>query len=193
MRFQRGQAGAIYARLIEAAYREKRIVEFPVADTLVHTTWDLGSPSNTTVWYWQIAGREIRVIDCDVGYIDGVETVTQRAAWMLAKATPTGSISFRTMRSRPNAAAGRSCKTCAMQGFKTPSCCLERRTFGTESTASKACFPRWSFTLANVRKASKHLKPTTRKRSSLASSSPASRCTIGRATRQTRRDTSRRR
>ena len=83
--FNVGRPGAIYARLIEAAYREKRIVEFPVADTLVHTTWDLGSPSNTTVWYWQIVGREIRVIDCDVGFLDGVETITQRVAWMLAK------------------------------------------------------------------------------------------------------------
>ena len=83
--FNVGRPGAIYARLVEQAYREKRITELPISDTLVHTTWDLGAPSNTTVWYWQIVGREIHVIDCDVGFIQGVETITQRVAWMLAK------------------------------------------------------------------------------------------------------------
>lgn len=83
--FNVGRPGAIYARLVEQAYRERRITELPISDTLVHTTWDLGAPSNTTVWYWQIVGREIHIIDCDVGFIQGVETITQRVAWMLAK------------------------------------------------------------------------------------------------------------
>jgi phage terminase large subunit len=83
--FNVGRPGAIYARLVEAAYREQRICKLPVADSLVHTSWDLGSPTNTSVWYWQIVGREIRMIDCDVGLIDGVETITQRVAWMMKK------------------------------------------------------------------------------------------------------------
>lgn len=32
---------------------------------LVHTCWDLGSPINTVVWYFQLIGHEIRIIDCD--------------------------------------------------------------------------------------------------------------------------------
>ena len=83
--FSIGRPGAIYARLIEGAHTEGRICDCPIADTLVHTSWDLGAPSNTTVWYWQVVGREIRVIDCDIGYIPGVETATQRIAHMLKK------------------------------------------------------------------------------------------------------------
>lgn len=75
--------GAIYAPDIDRARTEGRICSMPVADTLVHTSWDLGAPANTTVWYWQVVGREIRVIDCDLGIDDG--TVTKRVARMLSK------------------------------------------------------------------------------------------------------------
>jgi phage terminase large subunit len=81
--FSVGRPGAIYARLVEQARNEGRIMAFPVADTLVHTSWDLGSPANTTVWYWQIVGAEIRVIDCDVGL--PFETLTARVSHMLRK------------------------------------------------------------------------------------------------------------
>lgn len=61
--------GAIYGRVIDMARRENRIAEMPVAgDCLVHTAWDLGGPRHTAVWYWQIVGREIRVIDCDLHF-----------------------------------------------------------------------------------------------------------------------------
>lgn len=75
--------GAIYAPAIETARNQGRICSMPVAgDSLVHTSWDLGSPRHTIVWYWQIVGREIRVIDCDLGF-EG--TLTERAAMMIAK------------------------------------------------------------------------------------------------------------
>ena len=83
--FNAANPGAIYARLVDMARQEGRIGSLPIADKLVHTSWDLGAPENTTVWYWQVVGREIRVIDCDTGYIDGVETPTQRVAHMMAK------------------------------------------------------------------------------------------------------------
>lgn len=83
--FNIGRPGAIYAKLIEQAYTEGRVCNVPVADTLVHTSWDLGSPANTTVWYWQVVGREIRIIDCDVGMIPNVETLTQRVSHMMRK------------------------------------------------------------------------------------------------------------
>lgn len=83
--FNVGRPGAIYAKLIEQAYAEKRIVDCAVADTLVHTSWDLGAPSNTSVWYWQVVGREVRIVDCDIGMLPNVETATQRVAWMMRK------------------------------------------------------------------------------------------------------------
>lgn len=75
--------GAIYAEAIERARAEGRICSFPVdGSNLVNTSWDLGAPANTVVWYWQIVGREIRIIDCDRNF-EG--TLTERAAMMLAK------------------------------------------------------------------------------------------------------------
>ena len=75
--------GAIYGAAIDRARTEGRIAPMPVAgDALVHTSWDLGAPQNTVVWYWQVVGREIRIIDCDRNW-DG--TIIERVAMMLAK------------------------------------------------------------------------------------------------------------
>jgi len=75
--------GAVYAEAIDRARSEGRICAMPVdGSSLVHTSWDLGAPANTVVWYWQIAGREIRVIDCDRAFVG---TLTERVAFMLAK------------------------------------------------------------------------------------------------------------
>ena len=75
--------GAIYAESIERARTEGRICPFPIdGSNFVNTSWDLGSPENTVVWYWQIVGREIRFIDCDR---DFKGTLTQRVAMMNAK------------------------------------------------------------------------------------------------------------
>lgn len=75
--------GAVYAAAVERARAEGRICAFPVdGSSLVNTSWDLGAPQNTTVWYWQIVGREIRVIDCDRNF-EG--TLAERLAFMLAK------------------------------------------------------------------------------------------------------------
>lgn len=75
--------GAVYAEVIERARAEGRITTFPIdGSNLVNTSWDLGSPANTVVWYWQIVGREIRIIDCDRG---DKGTLTERAAMMIAR------------------------------------------------------------------------------------------------------------
>lgn len=81
--------GAVYAHLVERARNEGRIMPFPIADTPVHTSWDLGSPANTSVWYWQVVGAEIRVIDADIG--KPFDTLTQRVSAMLAKGYNYGS------------------------------------------------------------------------------------------------------
>lgn len=76
-------SGAIYAGAIERARAEGRIGRMPIdGSSLVYTSWDLGSPANTVVWYWQIVGREIRFIDCDRGEKG---TLTERVSAMLGK------------------------------------------------------------------------------------------------------------
>jgi hypothetical protein len=80
--------GAVYAEAIERARAEGRICAMPLdGSSLVNTSWDLGAPENTVVWYWQISGREVRIIDCDRKF-EG--TLTERVAFMLAKGYPYG-------------------------------------------------------------------------------------------------------
>ena len=81
--FQTPVEGAIYAELIDRL-RAEGAIRPAVVDTsaLVHTAWDLGSPLNTVVTYFQIIGAEIRVIDCDS---DLDLTPVQRVAYMLKK------------------------------------------------------------------------------------------------------------
>lgn len=57
-------AGAIYAKELKAATDEGRIREVPY-DALkqVHTFWDLGWADNTSVWFAQSVGPELRLID----------------------------------------------------------------------------------------------------------------------------------
>jgi hypothetical protein len=58
--------GSIYAAAIDRARAENRVTSFPIDhNNPVHTAWDLGSPRNTVVTYFQCVGREIRIIDCD--------------------------------------------------------------------------------------------------------------------------------
>ncbi|HEY1082721.1 MAG TPA: hypothetical protein VGE29_10690, partial [Prosthecobacter sp.] len=76
--------GAIYAASVDRARVEDRIVQrLPIADTFVHTSWDLGAPQNAPCWMWQLVGREIHVIDYDVGAIG--ETITARCARLAGK------------------------------------------------------------------------------------------------------------
>lgn len=56
--------GAYYGREIADAEREGRIGDVPVAPELpVHTVWDLGIGDDTAIWFFQVSGNEIRVVD----------------------------------------------------------------------------------------------------------------------------------
>jgi hypothetical protein len=56
--------GAYYGREIADAEREGRIGDVPVAPELpVHTAWDLGIGDDTAIWFFQVVGGEIRVVD----------------------------------------------------------------------------------------------------------------------------------
>jgi hypothetical protein len=81
--------GAIYAAELDKLRASGAISSFKHDNsTLVHTSWDLGSPVNTVVWYFQvIGGNEIRVIDCD---LDLDMTPVQRVAHMMGKGYPFG-------------------------------------------------------------------------------------------------------
>jgi hypothetical protein len=64
--FQGPIEGAIYADLLDRLRTTGSMRPGAVdRSLLVHTAWDLGSPVNTIVWYFQIVGGEIRVIDLD--------------------------------------------------------------------------------------------------------------------------------
>lgn len=77
-----GIPGAIYARFVEAARKADRITTMPIdGQSPVYTAWDLGSPMNTVVWYFQLVGRMIRLIDCDK---DMDETILARVGRMRA-------------------------------------------------------------------------------------------------------------
>jgi hypothetical protein len=86
--------GAIYADAIDRAKTEGKVSIFPVdPNVLVDTAWDLGAPRNTVVWYFQVVGREIRIVDCDRVRFESDEaketgfqgTLTERVAMMLGK------------------------------------------------------------------------------------------------------------
>ena len=75
--------GAIYASLVAKLRNSSAINRNPVdRNYLVNTAWDLGSPINTVVWYFQCIAGEIRVIDCDC---DLDVTPAERVARMIRK------------------------------------------------------------------------------------------------------------
>ena len=56
--------GSYYASLIAQARHDERITRVPYEPGyLVHTGWDLGRKDTNPVWFFQVVGREIRVID----------------------------------------------------------------------------------------------------------------------------------
>jgi len=60
--------GTYYGKAIVQARLEKRICHVPYDDgLLVHTAFDLGYNDATTIWYFQVFGKEIRLIDYDEG------------------------------------------------------------------------------------------------------------------------------
>lgn len=57
--------GAFYAREMVAVRREGRIVELDaMPDIPVHTAWDLGVRDDTSIWFFQVVGGQVFVLDC---------------------------------------------------------------------------------------------------------------------------------
>jgi len=62
--FNIGIQGAYYLKQIQKAEEEKRIGFVPYnEDNEVHTVWDLGIGDAMSIWFYQVAGREIHLID----------------------------------------------------------------------------------------------------------------------------------
>lgn len=62
--FEAPVVGAYYAKLLEEAEEDGRISSVPFEpDQRVYTAWDLGIGDSTAIWFAQVSGREIRLID----------------------------------------------------------------------------------------------------------------------------------
>lgn len=66
--------GAIYGIQIQKAEDDKRITSVPIESGLeVHTAWDLGVNDTTAIVFFQALGKEIRIIDCYEGRLQGLD------------------------------------------------------------------------------------------------------------------------
>jgi phage terminase large subunit len=62
--FEAAVIGAYYGKLMAAAEQDKRLSACPHEPTAqVYTAWDLGIRDATAIWFAQVVGREIRIID----------------------------------------------------------------------------------------------------------------------------------
>jgi hypothetical protein len=62
--FEAAIIGAYYGKLMAQAERDKRITGVPYDPAApVWTAWDLGIRDATAIWFAQVVGREIRIID----------------------------------------------------------------------------------------------------------------------------------
>lgn len=57
--------GAFYAREMTALRKEGRICEIDaLAGRAVHTAWDIGVRDDTSIWFFQVVGMQVFVLDC---------------------------------------------------------------------------------------------------------------------------------
>lgn len=62
--FDIGARGAYYSKELSIAREQGRICNVPYERGIdVHTFWDLGMNDTTVIWFVQIFGKEVRVID----------------------------------------------------------------------------------------------------------------------------------
>lgn len=78
--FDAAAPGAYYASLLGEADRAGRIGRVPVDPSLpVDTAWDLGIDDYTAVWFFQQAGREVRVVDYFETSGEGLPAIVRQA------------------------------------------------------------------------------------------------------------------
>jgi len=78
--FDAAAPGAYYASLLGDADKAGRIGRVPVDPSLrVDTAWDLGIDDYTAIWFFQQAGREVRVVDYFETGGQGLEAIVRQA------------------------------------------------------------------------------------------------------------------
>jgi hypothetical protein len=83
--------GAIYAEALARAETEGRICQhLPEPDCVVDVFMDLGAPINSPAWFARRVGREIQIIDHDLGKLG--ETIAQRWGRWLRKGYNLGTV-----------------------------------------------------------------------------------------------------
>lgn len=56
--------GSYYGKLLQEAETTGRICNVPIDPVLpVHTAWDLGVGDSTAIWFYQMVGQEVRIVD----------------------------------------------------------------------------------------------------------------------------------
>lgn len=66
--------GAFYAREMVAVRREERIQDIePIPGRPVHRAWDIGVKDDTSIWWFQVVGGQIFVLDCYTQSSGGVD------------------------------------------------------------------------------------------------------------------------
>ena len=79
------RSGTIYAALVDKARADNRITEVPYKPNIpVVTAWDLGKRHGTCIWFAQMVGRELRVIDYHEAF-GGDADIDKLAAHVLGK------------------------------------------------------------------------------------------------------------
>ena len=59
-----GVEGAYYGRMLGKLWEKEQITNVPIdPNALVHTAWDLGYGDSTAIWFYQICGQEIHIVD----------------------------------------------------------------------------------------------------------------------------------
>ncbi|MBX3484808.1 hypothetical protein [Phenylobacterium sp.] len=78
--FDAAAPGAYYAAALAAAERAGRVGRVPYDPALrVDTAWDLGIDDYTAIWFFQQAGREVRVIDYFETAGQGLDAIVREA------------------------------------------------------------------------------------------------------------------
>lgn len=66
--------GAFYAREMATVRREDRIGEITaIANRPVHRAWDIGVRDDTSIWWFQVVGKRIYILDCYTASGAGVD------------------------------------------------------------------------------------------------------------------------
>lgn len=82
--------GAFYAREMLALRKEGRIAEVePIPGRPVHRAWDIGVKDDTSIWWFQVVGAQVFILDCysqsGVGldhYADVVKKRAEEHGWL---------------------------------------------------------------------------------------------------------------